>query len=117
MSSIERLSMTPEQYEAAKADILERIKEPLVSKPDVFRSHTCGDCAWRPIEEAPKDGTKIIGWCAGDGVELISWRSVIDYDIPKPGRWRDEDGWSSGATHWMPLPAPPAPAQQQEEAL
>lgn len=63
--------------------------------------------AWRPIEEAPKDGTKVIGWCAGDGIELISWRSVVDYEIPKAERWRDEDGWSSAATHFMPLPAPP----------
>ena len=55
---------------------------------------------WRPIETAPKDG-----------------RSVL-FATPEPGDWRyhlcrDDDYhngafWLKKATHWMPLPKPPA---------
>lgn len=52
---------------------------------------------WRPIETAPKDGTKII--VAMDGMVVIS-------------QWVDDWGWpqlriQSLATHWMPIPPLP----------
>jgi hypothetical protein len=63
---------------------------------------------WRPIETAPKDGAEILGYSHIDHeFQVVSW---------------DGQNWSfacfhSGirtnrtnliATHWMPLPEPPA---------
>ena len=64
---------------------------------------------WRPIEEAPKDGTKFIGWWANtlyqDEDDVITtWYDDIEY------RWETNFHSSSEyeyPTHWMPLPEPP----------
>ena len=66
---------------------------------------------WRPIETAPKDGTRIDLWISGDDYENGGWRWTDAY-------WT-YDGWSddfnsitdlgqllSDVTHWMPLTAP-----------
>jgi Lar family restriction alleviation protein len=76
---------------------------------------------WRPIEDAPRDGTEFQAWCvsAGDGWweprckyndegNFFTW-GRIDYDI---------DGWDflcapMRPTHWMPLPPPPTTAASQ----
>lgn len=62
---------------------------------------------WQPIETAPKDGTQILACGFRDGVPII-----------RTTRWRTLDGglecWGEfntyywPATHWMPLPKPPA---------
>ena len=61
------------------------------------------DCQWRDIETAPKDGT------------------VVMFHVPEcrlPFMARSDDWhsgyahWLKGATHWMPLPAPPTGASQ-----
>jgi len=63
---------------------------------------------WQPIETAPKDGTTILGWDTIEHVLLFwhdgAWRENALADNPIP------------PTHWMPLPAPPAPASQETEA-
>lgn len=51
---------------------------------------------WRPLEEAPKDGTKVLLW---NGFQHVGW-------------W-DDHRWMWAAeikdcTHWMLLPSPPA---------
>lgn len=63
---------------------------------------------WREIESAPRDGTWILGgwfnargqWC----VQRVQW-----FDLKE---WWVAEGYGSGvsfcATHWTPLPAPPA---------
>jgi hypothetical protein len=68
---------------------------------------------WQPIETAPKDGTSILVWGVveeGDGTPecaVVSggWKrkNVRYYLIP----WPQED-LTMCATHWMPLPEPPA---------
>ena len=60
---------------------------------------------WQPIETAPKDGTKSLGFADGEmaTVEWIElgayWSLVICGAFAESGEW-----WP---THWMPLPAPP----------
>jgi hypothetical protein len=64
---------------------------------------------WRPIETAPKDGSRVLLW-----LDCLSECYI--------GRWqprgRSPNTWAvafgsqatslaSGPTHWMPLPAPP----------
>jgi hypothetical protein len=49
---------------------------------------------WRPIESAPKDGTRVLLW---DGR-----RQHVD--------WWNHGWWNtSRPTHWQPLPPPPEP--------
>jgi DNA (cytosine-5)-methyltransferase 1 len=61
---------------------------------------------WRPIETAPKDGTKVL---------LL----LKDSDVPHAGYYKHRYGWRiawdnhdlseyDGPTHWMPLPPPPS---------
>lgn len=66
---------------------------------------------WREIESAPKDGTRFLAWITElGGVDFIHWQ-----DGPTNVGWRDSfirvyrEGDFGGPTHWMPLPAPPAP--------
>ncbi len=66
---------------------------------------------WLPIETAPKDGTVLLLWEGIDAFAVIGHRF---------GHWQEDTYyrqggyWSNGvgrvviATHWMPLPEPPA---------
>lgn len=62
---------------------------------------------WQPIETAPKDGTEILYRRRNGRIGQGVWydnpfgnpNTVID---PMSGRW-------CSPTHWMPLPAAPAP--------
>jgi hypothetical protein len=57
---------------------------------------------WRPIDTAPRDGTRVLLWWDGWDIQLGSWHPL--------------HGWQTGPivhcqpTHWTPLPLPPAPA-------
>ena len=66
--------------------------------------------SWQPIETSPKDGTLVDLWCASN-----SAREIRETDC----RWLEMTGWVDSfgdavedyewrATHWMPLPEPPA---------
>ena len=64
---------------------------------------------WRPIETAPKDGTDII-LMYYSAVPALKNRIVYTVNVC---RWVEKIsdwnwGCGSSATHWMPLPAPPA---------
>lgn len=70
---------------------------------------------WKPIESAPKDGTRILlyatlrgsslGGCDrgknyGEWIVLGAWE--VEY-----GMWWDGSQCTVHPTHWMPLPAAP----------
>lgn len=67
------------------------------------------EMTWQPIETAPKDGTKILGYDDGDILVM-----VFETDQDGAGGWyielserayTDVPEWTP--THWMPLPEPP----------
>lgn len=62
--------------------------------------------AWQPIETAPRNGTKILLWCAGN--PSGEWPFMATWD-PYHGFWVIHvDGQSlHEPTHWTPLPDPP----------
>lgn len=62
---------------------------------------------WPPIETAPRDGTKIIlaAWSAPDD-RWVCWQDYWRKYLPPYG---EGFGYTARvATHWMPLPEPPA---------
>lgn len=58
--------------------------------------------AWRPIREAPKDGTCFLGCTDKGAMQIIKRNKHLSI-------WVDVEGRESyrHMTHWMPLPAPP----------
>jgi hypothetical protein len=61
---------------------------------------------WKPIETAPKDGTRVLGF-AGSGskaIAIVSWWNATNFAA---GVWVNDRDQLFGPTHWMPLPAPP----------
>lgn len=78
--------------------------------PGALRS-SAGLGAWRPIETAPRDGTKVLAWNKGCGHWVASFR-LPTYGEPQNEshyvkEWRDGGGRWATPTHWMPLPAEP----------
>lgn len=62
---------------------------------------------WQPIETAPKDGTLVLTW--GDARACFA----VSYWCPSDEEWMTDFRGKGNeqivyATHWMPLPAPPA---------
>lgn len=85
-----------------------------------MKQHEIESFHWRPIETAPRDGTRILIARAGEGVdeiEITGWYIVPQYSMEHVGgdlyRKVPEtsyEGWNGNghrATHWMPLPDPP----------
>ena len=73
--------------------------------------------AWQPIETAPKDGTYVLLWEAGELMPGIF--SYVDFGDAAPEGYHS--GWydnqtgryeATHATHWMPLPAAPSADQE-----
>lgn len=56
---------------------------------------------WRPIETAPKDGTKVVVYDEGD-VWIAYWYRTSPQLF---GWWAIDHGVNP--THWLPLPPPP----------
>jgi hypothetical protein len=76
---------------------------------------------WQPIETAPRDETEILLYCPkhyfGGGVYVGWWRGGGDGYWVAPGQymdWNDSNvgAYSTSATHWMPLPNPPSPQEE-----
>lgn len=61
---------------------------------------------WRPIESAPKDGTRVLVWRRREqGYDHV--RMGVDWC--KNGVWQ-KSRRDMHPTHWMPLPPPPSPS-------
>lgn len=83
--------------------------------PDDHKTHFCRDCdcewnesrrsgsagQWRPISEAPKDGTRILCVLESGYYVILQWNRDAEYWQARP------DGQTWTPTHWMPLPPPP----------
>ena len=64
------------------------------------------EAGWQPIETAPKDGRDVLICSLYDdssyGIEIGYWNAVRE-------EWRGDGPYAiDEATHWMPLPNPPA---------
>ena len=89
------------------AQDLHRYLVTLPAAPAISKTETVG---WQPIETAPKSTKSILVHCAERGNSyVVTWREDLE-----------ESGWlhfggcfyrlTETPTHWMPLPAAPAPA-------
>jgi hypothetical protein len=71
---------------------------------------------WQAIETAPKDGTRILLFIPGVGVEIGYWLDTetvrygkVEYSTKKWTWNADLFGFKTAQpAHWMPLPKPPA---------
>jgi hypothetical protein len=71
---------------------------------------------WQPIETAPKDGRSFMVYVAKD--DLAGPHCFAPVSRTSNGMWWDDSTGDRiepirGATHWMPLPAPPAVAREE----
>jgi hypothetical protein len=76
---------------------------------------------WRPIDEAPKDGTPVDLWCIGEPEDISFYSGQygraarVPRCVFKNGAWRPDGGLDRlhqitvTPTHFMPLPSPPEP--------
>lgn len=64
------------------------------------------DSNWQPIDTAPRDGTRVL-LCPGD-----EWDVEAGYFYRC--RFYTDAGCPLEATHWMPLPAGPAPKEASD---
>lgn len=64
---------------------------------------------WRPIESAPRDGTEFDAWCpVRRRIPWAYWHKETEqffFDA-------DNASWPFQPTHWMPLPEPPVPGEE-----
>jgi hypothetical protein len=68
-----------------------------------------GDEGWRPIETAPKDGTKVILLCVSKSMSFGGTHAIQGYWGGNTGfeNWITLSSYKLRPTHWMPLPAAP----------
>lgn len=78
---------------------------------------------WRPIETAPKDGTRILVYVPdSENVLSVYWDGEFDFRCDDNGKTEYSGAWTDDAvesfayeekasynpTYWMPLPQPPS---------
>ncbi len=87
---------------------------------------------WQPIETAPRDGTRIIVFYGSEMHAMLVreawWKTPYEGAPLERGSWcyhwagnsdgclLDKSVHGIGATHWMPLPAPPTSATPSRES-
>ena len=72
---------------------------------------------WQPLVTAPRD-TEILLWVNVDvGPPLVVQGFWCSNENLGEAGWIDNNGKSWPVTHWMPLPAPPTPAQPTRDPL
>ncbi|CAN7173600.1 hypothetical protein [Brevundimonas sp. LjRoot202] len=65
---------------------------------------------WRPIETAPRDGSKVIGQAASGDVYRMWW-----HEFEEGCDWQDDADSEVRPLHWMPLPPAPDTASKAGE--
>lgn len=110
-----------QQYPAEAVERLKKELEARRSFPNEYADEVTADLAallsyvegmkWRPIESAPKDGTrlmlaKIVGHPANP---TALWWACAGLWSDRWNNWNDgvEPCGLAGPTHWLPLPPPP----------
>lgn len=95
----------PKPYTAGVlADCIYTIERLRASQPASSQARS----DWQPIETAPRDGTAVDLWWVNRRLTDCRWSSV-EYSTGVPWGWMNAiHGRIIRATHWMPLPAPPA---------
>ena len=75
---------------------------------------------WRPIDEAPKDGTRILIWFVHPNAKYAKHAVAEGWAAAHEAQWIDHNagGWTwhgvaGVATRWMPLPSPPTPEEDK----
>lgn len=106
----------PEMDSTLAADERDALKDARAALASLSAATEVDD-RWRPIESAPKDGTKI--WGIEPGAPL-GWdephQAVMRWELSKtfPGRgsWIQDDNerLRCAPTHWQPFPIPPGAA-------
>ncbi len=74
----------------------------------------CNDCftyaqnipTWHPIENAPKDRTRILVPWKGEHF-IVAWGTGKTQDYRVTDGWKKDSGYIINPTHWMPLPELP----------
>lgn len=67
---------------------------------------------WQPIETAPKDGTRILGYGmvafeTKPSMATVRWADTYDEWNCDPNECSEYSPEKCELTHWMPLPEPP----------
>lgn len=80
------------------------IRDAVIALLSAARTQSQGE-GWEPIETAPRDGEELLVWGMSIGRRVASAK-----DVPRHEPYEWPGGWDfpTGATHWRPLPAPPA---------
>jgi hypothetical protein len=89
-------------FEGASFHMIHRLADALEARP--LQGQPSLPEGWRPIETAPRDGTNVLVWRSGYNCVASAKRAKgLPANFPGNHEYPDD------ATHWMPLPSPPAP--------
>lgn len=82
------------------------------------QNYNAGRAAWRPIETAPTDGTKIDVWVKKHRITDVYWSDIQGWWCID-GHYGPEEPTPlaiiPAPTHWLALPAPPSAALARAE--
>ena len=103
--------MTDPRIEAAARELKRLFSDDESTTDDTWIA--CAKCvmdaadvaAWRPMSEAPKDGTLILVTVKHIGCDVVSFWGAGWRETTNGLMLRDNP------THWQPLPKPPAPCK------